>query len=204
MKEQVIVFEGEHMFVAPKKRISNKSKGVSVEVPEVYAAGDPVEPAEPVRIITTPPSGSGDINVRQPQTFVTTPLPVVPETNMGNVPQRIPVGDISTPIVQPVLGLGNPTKAVPPPAEEVTPTPTTPTPPPAAPTPAPAEPKITQKLILAPTTLGSAPVMGGGGIGGGGGGGGEEEAVVPEKKSYLWLWILLAGGAIYLLTKKKK
>ena len=189
------------MFVAPKKRISNKSKGVSVEVPEVYAAGDPVEPAEPVRIITTPPAGSGDISVRQPQTFATTPLPVVPETNMGNVPQRIPAGDVVTPPTP--IDLGNPTRKLPQAGEEIV-TPTTPTPPPAAPTPAPAEPKITQKLILAPTTLGSAPVMGGGGIGGGGGGGGEEEAVVPEKKSYLWLWILLAGGAIYLLTKKKK
>lgn len=199
MKEQVIVFEGEQMFVAPKKRISNKSKGIQIEVPEVYAAGDPVEPAEPVRIITTPPSGSGDIGVRQPQTYVTTPPPVVPETNMGNVPERIPAGDVVTPrnpidlIVDPI---GNPARKFPQAGQETT----TPITPPPAP---PAEPKITQKLILAPTTLGSAPVMGGGGFGGGGGGG-EEEAVVPEKKNYLWLWILLAGGAIYLLTKKKK
>lgn len=206
MKEQVIVFEGEQMFVAPKKRISNKEKGVSVEVPEVSLLADqtgvqPSEPEEPIRIITTPPSGSGDISVRQPQTFVTQPLPVVPEPNVGNVPQRLPAGDVPTPPTP--VDLGNPTRKLPQAGEEIT-TPITPPPPPPAP-PAPAEKLVSEKILLAPTTLGSAPVMGGGRVGGGGGGGGEEEqAVVPEKKSYLWLWILLAGGAIYLLTKKKK
>lgn len=204
MKEQVIVFEGEQMFVAPKKRISNKSKGVSVEVPEVSLIADqtgvqPTEPEEPIRIITTPPSGSGDINVRQPQTFVTQPLPVVPEPNVGNVPQRLPVGDVPTPPTP--VDLGNPTRKLPQAGEEIT-TPITPPPPPAPP--APAEKLVSEKILLAPTTLGSAPIMGGLRGGGGGGGGEEEQAVVPEKKSYLWLWILLAGGAIYFLTKKKK
>lgn len=193
MKEQVIVFEGEQMFVAPKKRISNKSKGISVEVPEVYAEGDPVEPAEPIRIITTPPSGSGDINVRQPQTYVTEPLPVVPITSVGNVPLRNP----TDPLVDPI---GNPTRRFPQAGEETPAPPTTTT---TLTTTTTAAPIVSQKVLLAPTTLGSAPVMGGGG-GFGGGGGGEEGAVVEEKKSYLWLWILLAGGAIYFLTKKKK
>jgi hypothetical protein len=201
MKEQVIVFEGEQMFVAPKKRISNKQKGVQVEVPEVNAEGDPTvtEPAEPIRIITTPPSGSGEIGVRTPQTFVTQ-QPVVPSPTMGTLPPRLPVEP--TPIdPTPTPVLGNPTRNLPPAAEEQ------PTPPPAPtlpPPPAPADILI-RKEIIAPLGLGSAPIMGGGGIGGGGGGGGEEEGVaVEKKKSYWWLWLLLIGGAAYYYSKKKK
>jgi hypothetical protein len=200
MKEQVIVFEGEQMFVAPKKRISNKQKGLQVEVPEVNAEGDPTvtEPAEPIRIITTPPSGSGDIGVRTPQTFVTQ-QPVAPSPTMGTLPPRLPVEP--TPIEPtPTPVLGNPTRNLPPAAEEQ-PTPPAPTPP--APTP-PAD-IVIRKEIIAPLGLGAAPIMGGGGIGGGGGGGGEEEGVaVEKKKSYWWLWLLLIGGAAYYYSKKKK
>jgi hypothetical protein len=202
MKEQVIVFEGEQMFVAPKKRISNKQKGLQVEVPEVNAEGDPTvtEPAEPIRIITTPPSGSGDIGVRTPQTFVTQ-QPVAPSPTMGTLPPRLPVEP--TPIdPTPTPVLGNPTRNLPPAAEEQ------PTPPPAPtlpPPPAPADILI-RKEIIAPLGLGSAPIMGGGGIGGGGGGGGAEEegVAVEKKKSYWWLWLLLIGGAAYYYSKKKK
>jgi hypothetical protein len=200
MKEQVIVFEGEQMFVAPKKRISNKQKGLQVEVPEVNAEGDPTvtEPAEPIRIITTPPSGSGDIGVRTPQTFVTQ-QPVAPSPTMGTLPPRLPVEP--TPIdPTPTPVLGNPTRNLPPAAEEQ-PTPPAPTPP--APTP-PAD-IVIRKEIIAPLGLGAAPIMGGGGIGGGGGGGAEEEGVaVEKKKSYWWLWLLLIGGAAYYYSKKKK
>jgi len=211
MKEQVIVFEGEQMFVAPKKRISNKQKGLQVEVPEVNAEGDPTvtEPAEPIRIITTPPSGSGDINVRTPQTFITQ-QPVAPSPTMGTLPPRLPVEP--TPIAPtPLPVLGNPTRNLPPAGEEQ-PTPPAPTPPaptPPAPTPlAPTPPAdvVIRKEIIAPLGLGAAPIMGGGGIGGGGGGGGAEEegVAVEKKKSYWWLWLLLIGGAAYYYSKKKK
>jgi hypothetical protein len=196
MKEQVIVFEGEQMFVAPKKRISNKQKGVQVEVPEVNAEGDPTvtEPAEPIRIITTPPSGSGEIGVRTPQTFVTQ-QPVAPSPTMGTLPPRLPVEP--TPIdPTPTPVLGNPTRNLPPAAEEQ-PTPPAPTPP---------ADIVIRKEIIAPLGLGAAPIMGGGGIGGGGGGGGAEEegVAVEKKKSYWWLWLLLIGGAAYYYSKKKK
>jgi hypothetical protein len=195
MKEQVIVFEGEQMFVAPKKRISNKQKGVQVEVPEVYAEGDPTvtEPAEPVRVITTPPSGSGDIGVRTPQSFDTQLPPPNLKTNMGIEPPTKPIS--SEPVV--VMPIGNPTKRFPTAGEEV--------PPPPPPPPAPAD-IVIRKEIIAPLGLGAAPIMGGGGIGGGGGGGGAEEegVAVEEKKSYWWLWLLLIGGAAYYYSKKKK
>jgi hypothetical protein len=203
MKEQVIVFEGEQMFVAPKKRISNKQKGIQVEVPEVDVVGDPTptldppieaprqpdEPAEPIRVITTPPSGSGDIGVRTPQTFGTQ-QPVAPSPTVGTLPPRLPVDPTPLPV------LGNPTRNLPPAAEEQ-PTPPAPTPP---------ADIVIRKEIIAPLGLGAAPIMGGGGIGGGGGGGGAEEEGVPveEKKSYWWLWLLLIGGAAYYYSKKKK
>lgn len=63
---------------------------------------------------------------------------------------------------------------------------------------------ITTNLPTVPLVvpnLGQPPMRGGFG----GGGGGEEEVKAPEKKKTNWLlWILLAGGAIYLLTKKGK
>lgn len=202
MKEQVIVFQGEQMFVAPKKRISNKQKGVQVEVPEVYADGDPVpptEPAEPVRVITTPPSGSGDIGVRTPQTFDTQLPPPNPPTNMGIEPPKKPMS--SEPMLLAPVELGNPTRKTPPAGVEQP----TPPAPPAPPTPTKPVDILIKKEIVAPLGLGAVPVMGGGGGFGGGGGGAEEEGVpVEEKKSYWWLWLLLIGGAAYYYSKKKK
>ena len=53
--------------------------------------------------------------------------------------------------------------------------------------------------------LGLPPIGGGFGGGGGGGGGGSEEetAVVPTKKSFPLIYVLLAVGALYLITRKK-
>jgi len=216
MKEQVIVFEGEHMFVAPKKRISNKKKGVQVAIPEdtnvvgVDKSGltpiqdppvpdAPREPDEPIRIVTNPPSGSSDISVR---TFgggggggtITTQPTTQPSTNMGTVPPRIG---------EPIVGLGNPTKQFPTAGEElVAPEPPLPPapPPPAEPAPAPSAPSnVFGAVPLVPLSFGSAPRMGGGG----GGGGAEEEAPVEKKKTnYLWLVLLGIAGLIYF-TKKK-
>ena len=210
-KEQVIVFEGEHMFVAPKKRISNKQKGLQVEVAEVNAEGDPTvtEPAEPIRIITTPPSGSGDIGVRTPQTFVTQ-QPVAPSPTMGTLPPRLPVKP--TPIdPTPTPVLGNPTRHLPPAAEEQ-PTPPAPTPPP--PPPPPSAPTIETTTTLAPKTnlaipllpisFGAAPILGGGSGGGGGGGGSEEEQPLVEEKKTNYLWVVILGiAALIYFTKKK-
>ena len=214
MKEQVIVFEGEQMFVAPKKRISNKKKGIQIAIPDnidvvgVDKSGltpiqdppavpdAPREPDEPIRIITNPPSGSSDISVR---TFgggggggtITSQPTTQPSTNMGTVPPRIG---------EPNVGLGNPTKQFPSAGEElVAPEPPPPPPPPPAePPPAPPPSNVFGAVPLVPLSFGSAPRMGGGG-----GGGGEEEAPVQEKKTnYLWLVLLGIAGLIYF-TKKK-
>lgn len=218
MKEQVIVFEGEHLFVAPKKRISNKKKGIQVSVPDnVDVVGvdksvispivdsptqpdAPKEPDEPIRIITPPPSGSADISVKTfgggsgGGTISTKPLGN-PVTTMGTLPPSIG---------EPNIGLGNPTKQFPSAGEEITTSVTTSTTtqaPTQQPTQQPTQPSTNIGLgvvPLVPLSFGSAPRMGGGG-----GGGGEEEAPVEKKKTnYLWLVLLGIAGLIYF-TKKK-
>jgi hypothetical protein len=210
MKEQVIVFEGEHLFVAPKKRISNKKKGIQVSVPDnVDVVGvdksvispivelpkqpdAPKEPDEPIRIITPPSSGSADISVKTfgggsgGGTISTKPLGN-PVTTMGTLPPSIG---------EPNIGLGNPTKQFPSAGEEITTSTTTSTT-----TQAPTQTSTNIGLgvvPLVPLSFGSAPRMGGGG-----GGGGEEEAPVEKKKTnYLWLILLGIAGLIYF-TKKK-
>jgi hypothetical protein len=210
MKEQVIVFEGEHLFVAPKKRISNKKKGVQVSVPDnIDVVGvdkslispivepptqpdAPKEPDEPIRIITPPPSGSSDISVKTfgggsgGGTISKNPMGN-PVTTMGTLPPSIG---------EPNIGLGNPTKQFPSAGEEITTSTTTSTT-----TQAPTQTSTNIGLgvvPLVPLSFGSAPRMGGGG-----GGGGEEEAPVEKKKTnYLWLILLGIAGLIYF-TKKK-
>jgi hypothetical protein len=208
MKEQVIVFEGEHLFVAPKKRISDKKKGIQVSVPDnVDVVGvdksvispivdsptqpdAPKEPDEPIRIITPPPSGSADISVK---TFgggsgggiISTKPLGNPVTTMGTLPPSIG---------EPNIGLGNPTKQFPSAGEEITTSVTTSTT-----TQAPTQTSTNIGLgvvPLVPLSFGSAPRMGGGG-------GGEEEAPVEKKKTnYLWLVLLGIAGLIYFSKKK--
>jgi hypothetical protein len=208
MKEQVIVFEGEHLFVAPKKRISDKKKGIQVSVPDnVDVVGvdksviipivdsptqpdAPKEPDEPIRIITPPPSGSSDISVKTfgggsgGGTISKNPMGN-PETTMGTLPPSIG---------EPNIGLGNPTKQFPSAGEEITTSVTTSTT-----TQAPTQTSTNIGLgvvPLVPLSFGSAPRMGGGG-------GGEEEAPVEKKKTnYLWLVLLGIAGLIYFSKKK--
>ena len=57
-------------------------------------------------------------------------------------------------------------------------------------------------LVPLPTGMGMPPVFGGGG-----GGGGTEDVVgvaEPKKANYSWLWILVAAGGLYYLSKKSK
>jgi hypothetical protein len=204
MKEQVIVFEGEHLFVAPKKRISNKKKGVQVSIPEELNVVAPVgvgvlpPPIEPPRQPDEPIGSPKTTTTQEEDASKPTPVPAdVTLASRGTLAQNDAIalggagGGVTTPTsdVTPIA-LGDKPKVLsdeemPQPKVEPTPTPTTTT-------------TAFGAVPLVPLSFGAAPMMGGGG-----GGGGEEEAPAEKKKTnYLWLVLLGIAGLIYF-TKKK-
>lgn len=211
MKEQVIVFEGEHMFVAPKKRISNKKKGIQIAIPEEMNVVAPVgvgmeAPIEPPRQPDEPIGSPKTTTTQQEDASKPTPVPTdVTLVSKGTLAQNdaIALGDagggggiVSSPsaeVTTPTpLVLGDKPKVL---SDEEMATP--------APAPAPSTTTTTFGGVpLVPLSFGAAPMMGG--RGGGGGGGAEEEAppVEEKKTNYLWLVLLGLAGLIYF-TKKK-
>lgn len=206
MKEQVIVFEGEHMFVAPKKRISNKKKGIQIAIPEEMNVVAPVgtgleAPIEPPRQPDEPIGSPKTTTTQQEDAAKPTTVPTdVTLASRSTLAQNdaISLGDagggggiISSPSAEtpPLITLGDRPKAQ---TDEEMATPPPPPPPDTTTT-------AFGGVPLVPLSFGAAPMMGGGG----GGGGAEEEAPVEKKKTnYLWLVLLGLAGLIYF-TKKK-
>ena len=186
MKEQVIVFEGEHMFVAPKKRISNKKKGVQVSVPEEMNVTAPV--GTPMEAPIEPPK-QPDEPMGSPKTTTTLQDDATKPTT---VPSDVTLAPKNTLISNAAdVTLGGASKVQP--DVEITTTSTTSTT-------TTLSPKTVVSIPLVPISFGAAPIMGGGG---GGGGAEEEQPPVEEKKTnYLWVVILGIAALIYF-TKKK-
>lgn len=190
MKEQVIVFEGEHMFVAPKKRISNKKKGIQIAIPEEMNVVAPVgvgmeAPIEPPRQPDEPIGSPKTTTTQQEDASKPTPVPtdvtLVSKATLAQNDANINLGDASK------------VKS----DEEITTTSTTTST-------TTVLPSSVVGVPLLPISFGAAPMMGGRG-GSGGGGGGEEEQAPPveeKKTNYLWLVLLGIAGLIYF-TKKK-
>ncbi len=174
-KEQVIVFEGEHLFVSPKNHIVDRKTGMTHQVPSEMNVVAPIDEPRLEQPIEPP---------KQPDDPMPSPTPTT--TNIGTIlPLGSSGGGGST-----LPSLGDPTKLVPAPKEEA---------PPPAPTPAPEPQKATIPLL--PISFGSAPVGGGGG----GGGSKKEEAAPKKSllQKYWWL-LVLAGVGGYIYYKRKK
>jgi hypothetical protein len=212
MKEQVIVFEGEHLFVAPKKRISNKKKGVQIPIPEEMNVVAPVgvgvlpPPIEPPRQPDDPIGSPKTTTTQQEDASKPTPVPAdVTLASKGTLAQNDAIalggaggGGGLPPMENIDIKLGDAIKVVS--DEELTTTTSTTTSTTTqTTTKLPPIPDIALGTVpLVPLSLGAAPRLGGGG------GGGEEEAppVEEKKTNYLWLVLLGIAGLIYF-TKKK-
>jgi hypothetical protein len=175
-KEQVIVFEGEHMFVAPKNHVVNRKTGM---VHHVASEMNVVAPIDEVRLDQPiEPPKQPDDPIQNPSL---TPITTNTKPSLGN--PTIGGGGGS-----PLPSLGDPTKLATP-QEEVTP----------APTPEPEPKKVAVPLL--PISFGSAPIGGGGG-----GGGSKKEETAPKKtllQKYWWI-LVLAGVGGYIYYKRKK
>lgn len=105
-KEKVIIFEGEHLFVAPKNYVVNKKTGMANKVSSEMNVVAPID--EPVL----------DKPIEAPKQ---------PDEPTGYQAQQAPAQTIKTVgggVTAPAIQLGDPTKLVAPP-EEVAPPPTT-------------------------------------------------------------------------------
>lgn len=208
MKEQVIVFEGEHLFVAPKKRISNKKKGIQIPIPEEMNVVAPVgvgvlpPPIEPPTQPDEPIGSPKTTTTQQEDASKPTTVPAdVTLASKGTLAQNDAIalggaggGGGIAPIEPIDIKLGDPIKVVS--DEELTTTTSTTS---STTTSLPQIPNLALGTVpLVPLSLGAAPRLGGGG-----GGGEEESPPVEEKKTnYLWLVLLGIAGLIYF-TKKK-
>jgi hypothetical protein len=175
-KEQVIVFEGEHLFVAPKNHVINKKTGMVYKVPSEMNVVAPIEgdliepPVKPLMQPDEPPI----------VTTTTTTEPIL--SRGGNAPQG-GVGNVGTPLPS----LGDPS-ILSKPIEE-------------SPVQQPLQTKA--EVPTLPISFGSAPSRSGGG---GGGGGAKEEKAAAKKtflQKYWWL-LVLAGVGGYIYYKRKK
>ena len=196
MKEQVIVFEGEHLLVAPKKRISNKKKGIQIDIPEemnvVAPVGTPMEaPIEPPK--------QPDEPIGSPKTTTTQEVDAAKPTT---IPSDVTIASKNVLIPkEPSISLGGASRIQPveeivsAPIETTTSTTTSTTT---------LSPKVNLGIPLVPISFGAAPISGGGRVGGGGGGGSEEEQPPVEEKKTNYLWVVILGiAALIYFTKKK-
>lgn len=185
-KEKVIIFEGEHNFVAPKSRVRDKKTGISYKVEDylnVVASSDvapidkPIEDVPPALDVS---QGSGD-----PRPMPTGGGGTTTSTTSDTTTERPPImDDKKTTLPEPDVQLGSPRKTV---IEE-----------------APVTTNVRVDLPIAvPTNLGKAPAPI---MGGGGGGGGSKEAAAPKKsllQQYWWILLVLGVGG-YMYYKRKK
>jgi hypothetical protein len=172
-KEQVIVFDGEQNFIAPKTRVSNKIKGRSIHVPENVNLVD--DDARSPR--QTAQAQQERLAIVQP----TQADPVVSTQQLTDAYKAVVVNPAD------VVTLGGAQKTV---INEITTSTTSST--------TTAAPKKIDVTLLTPPNLGLAPIGGGGG-----GGGQEEVAPPEEKKTnYLWI-LLAIGAIAYFFSKKK-
>jgi hypothetical protein len=172
-KEKVIIFEGEHLFVAPKNYVVNKKTGMAhkVSVPENVNLVD--DDARSQR--QTEQAQQDRLAIVQ----ATEADPLVPTQKLT---EPIGGGSIGSPSN---IQMGDPTKLVPAP-EEVLP-------------PAPATAKAAIPLL--PISFGAAPMMGGGGGGGGKQEAAPKKKSVLAQ--YWWVLLVIGvGGYIYYKKKK--
>lgn len=190
-REKVIIFEGEHMFVAPKNTVYDKKTGMTHTIPEFANLVDP-KTAESLPILTT--GGiAGDTDTRTQDTNTQTNLVSSGTARYAGTDTTVsPIGGggaVRTPIVE----------------METTTSSTTST--------TTAAPKIEQTLNV-PLNLGlplqSQMARSGGGGGGGGGsasGEGKPQAnvFVTLLKKYWWVGLIVAAGVGgYFYAKRKK
>jgi hypothetical protein len=173
-KEKVIIFEGEHMFVAPKNTVYDKKTGMTHVIPE-YA--NLVQPPNE----TVSPSNCFQID---PVTGVQVP------TDCGGL------GGGVTPPVSTIGGaaVDITTTTTAPPVDTTTPSTTT--------TIAPIS--IPINLGTAPTAIGSLVAGGGRGGGGGGASDGTAAKPKTFLQKYWWLLLVAAAGGYIYYKKRKK
>lgn len=131
-KKGVVIFDGEDMFINPKKAIYSKTRGEARNVSFVSARGDdgPEEPEGPAgreRIVRDEPSGGGGASpITQPTLIVTEPQPTVIQQSESLSKQKGVEPD--TPITVTLPKAEVPTIVVPPilPPDYIAPTPETP------------------------------------------------------------------------------
>ena len=131
-KKGVVIFDGEDMFINPKKAIYSKTRGEARNVSFVSARGDdgPEEPEGPAgreRIVRDEPSGGGGASpITQPTPIVTEPQPTVIQQSESLSKQKGVEPD--TPITVTLPKAEVPTIVVPPilPPDYIAPTPETP------------------------------------------------------------------------------
>lgn len=172
-KEQVIVFDGEQNFIAPKTRVANKFKGKSVHVPEDVNLVDDAAP-----------SARQTAQAQQDRLALVQPTqadPTVSTQQLTNAYKAVVVNPAD------VVTLGGAQNTV---VTETTTSSTTST--------TTAAPKKIDVTLLTPPNLGLAPIGGGGG----GGGQEEAPPPVEEKTNYLWI-LLGIGALVYFFSKKK-
>jgi hypothetical protein len=182
-KEKVIIFEGEHEFVAPKSRVRDRKTGVSYNVQDymnvvssdMAPIDKPTEDQPPQLDVS---QGSGPIRP-EPSGGGTT------STTVETTTLRPPTENGKTKLPEADVQLGSPSKKAA--IEELAP--------------------VTTNLkvdlpISVPTNLGKAPAP----IMGGGGGGGSKDQAAAKKtflQNYWWLIVALGIGG-YMYYKKKK
>lgn len=179
-KEKVIIFEGEHEFVAPKSRVRDRKTGISYNVKDyvnlvssdMAPIDKPTEDQPPQLDVS---QGSGPV---RPESSSTTT-----STTSDTTTARPPImDDKKITLPEPDVQLGSPRKTI---IEE-----------------GPITTNVKVDLPIAvPSNLGKAPAP----IMGGGGGGGSKEGAAKQKtflQKYWWLIALGVGGYIYYKKKK--
>jgi len=179
-KEKVIIFEGEHEFVAPKTRVRDRKTGISYNVKDyvnlVSSDTAPIDkPTEDQPPQLDVSQGSGSVRPEPSSTTTSTTSDTTTRPPIQNGKKNLPTPDIQ---------LGSPSKKT---VLEQAPI------------------QVSTKIdlpVIAPSNLGKAPVpiMGGGGVGGSK----EQAKAQPSFLQKYWWLLLIAGVGGYMYYKRKK